>query len=278
MNSKDSFCFKIGNLECLIIKDAIVSAGTLSPKPGSSQYSFQPTQTLDTMCLLIKTTEHLILIDTGHGVGEQHTAGKLLQNLQENGIGFLDIDMVILSHGHADHIGGLTNADGKVAFPNARYIMSKKEWEFWTSDPNLTHLHVEESRRQRSIRAVRKNLISIQSQFDLVDEKIGGISGIELISAPGHTPGLVVPVISSGTNQLFCISDLFHDQSDVAQPDHYSALDLLPEQAVRTRTQILSRIVQNKALVFANHFSFPGLGHIIQDSQVWLWQPIKLKG
>ncbi|MCE8429837.1 MAG: MBL fold metallo-hydrolase [Candidatus Methanoperedens sp.] len=79
-------------------------------------------------------------------------------NLQEEGIEGTDIDTVILTHGHPDHIGGIINAEGKPAFPNARYVMWKEEWEFWASEPNLNQLKVDEHIKQIILMSARKNL------------------------------------------------------------------------------------------------------------------------
>ena len=115
--------------------------------------------------------------------------------------------------------------------------------------------------------------MAIQDQFDLIAVDTRIATGIEIILAPGHTPGHIVPVISSGSEQLVCICDLAHHPLEFVQPD-LCLPDFAPEQARATRTQILSRIEENSMLVFACHFHFPGLGHIVQQGDVWLRQPI----
>jgi glyoxylase-like metal-dependent hydrolase (beta-lactamase superfamily II) len=99
-------------------------------------------------CLFINTGRNRVLVDTGGGAGSVPSGGKLLQNLQAEGIEHMDIDVVILTHGHPDHIGGNTNAKGKPAFPNARYVMWKDEWDFWISEPDLAQLKVEDDIKQ----------------------------------------------------------------------------------------------------------------------------------
>ncbi|MGD0794478.1 MAG: MBL fold metallo-hydrolase [Dehalococcoidales bacterium] len=274
-----SFRFKIGNFECSVISDGMLTMPDTLSQPVPGQYHIiRPGQLMDVLCLFIKTGERAILLDTGLGVGGQPLGGKLLHNLKAEGVLPRDIDTVILSHGHGDHISGLTDAEGRPVFPSARYIMSKAEWEFWTSDPELTRLNLNEGARQMFRAAVQKNLIPIKDRLDLIDGETGIIAGIEFIRAPGHTPGHIMLSISSGTEQLLCTSDLVHLPSHLRRPDLYDIFDIAPEQGHRTKIQMLSRVVTPDVLVFACHFPFPGLGHIVKKGGGWLWQPIEIKG
>jgi glyoxylase-like metal-dependent hydrolase (beta-lactamase superfamily II) len=108
----------------------------------------------------------LVLVDTGAG-GLAPTTGRLLQNLKAEGIAPEEIDTVILTHGHPDHIGGNTDAQGKPAFPNARYVMWKDEWDFWTSE--RAEQRLDEHVRELLLKFARENLPPIQGQVDLFD-------------------------------------------------------------------------------------------------------------
>lgn len=238
------------------------------------QYSIPHQETLEIMCLLVRTEKNLVLIDTGWGTWSQTNSGKLIQNLQVEGIQATEIDTVILSHGHPDHIGGNTNAEGKPAYPNARYIIHKREYDFWTSEPDLTQF--EESIRQEMLTAVHKNLIPLRGQLKLVNNEKGFIvDGIEFVLAPGHTPGHIVLTISSGSEQLVYTGDMAQHPLEFAQPDLCTYFDMMPKQASLARIKILSHAVTAGSLVFSCHFPFPGLGHVIErERNVWLWQPI----
>ena len=275
---KGSFGFKMGNFEFRVISDGTFPVPDTQPEESLGQYKMQSGQTMGMSGLFIRTGEHTVLVDTGWGVGVEPDAGKLVQNLQRAGIQCSEIDKVILSHAHPDHMGGNTDAEGKCVFPNARFVLWRKEWEFWTSEPDLTPVNLGEDEKQKMVDSAQKNLISIQDRLELVDGDKEIIPGIELIRAPGHTPGHIVLVISSGTEQLLCTCDLFRDPLDLVNPDLCLSFDYLPEEGRRTRMQILSRIAATNPLVFATHFPFPGLGHIGKRDGEWFWQPIEIKG
>jgi glyoxylase-like metal-dependent hydrolase (beta-lactamase superfamily II) len=275
---KDTFRFKVGDFECLVVKDGVV---TMPEKPFNAfpgQYhDIQPGLVLDLLCLVIRVGEHTILLDTGLGAAEYPVTGNLPHILKNEGIPPQQIDTVILSHGHGDHISGITDAEDRLVFPNARYVMSRAEWEFWMADPELIHHNLDEKARQMFSTAVKKNLIQIKDRFDIIEGESGSVAGIDLMITPGHTPGHMMLVISSGKEQLYCLGDLFHEPSDLLQPDLYDIFAIDPEQSHRTTIQVLSRLGASNPLVFNCHFPFPGLGHIVKKGDGWLWQPIEMK-
>jgi glyoxylase-like metal-dependent hydrolase (beta-lactamase superfamily II) len=124
----------------------------------------------------------------------------------------------------------------------------------------------------------RKNLPPIQGQLDLIDREMEILPGIQAISAPGHTPGHMALAISSGSEQLLCISDSVLYPIHLEQPDWYQVFDLAPEQAMATRRQLLDRVAAEKVMVIAYHFPFPGLGRVIEKEKGWQWQPIEMFG
>ena len=202
-----------------------------------------------------------MLVDTGAD-GLDPNTGRLLRNLQAVGIGTGDIDTVILTHGHPDHIGGNTDAEGKPTFPKARYVMWKEEWNFWTSGQAETLDEHEEC-----FAFARKNLLPIQQQLDLIDHEAEIVPGIRAVAAPGHTSGHMAVAISSKGKQLLCISDAFIHPIHIEHPEWHAAIDMAPEQLMNTRRLLLNKAATEKALMLAFHFPFPGVGHVVRREQ-----------
>jgi glyoxylase-like metal-dependent hydrolase (beta-lactamase superfamily II) len=276
----NGYHFKIGRFEALVIRDTsgLQDWGGFFPavKPEEfnqtfRQYGFSTHDVMEVMCLLVKTEKHSILIDTGWGVRSQIVTGNLFRVLESEGILRQEIDMVINSHGHPDHIGGNTDAEGRPAFPEARYIICREEWDFWTSGPLLSQ--IDDRFKHTMLDTAQKNLVSIKDRFELIDGETEIIPGFETIKAPGHTPCQVVLVISSGRERLFCIFDVAHHPVQLLRPSWTIPLDLQPEQAISTRRQFLSQKLTPDAMVFACHFPFPGLGRVVPGDDGWLWQP-----
>jgi glyoxylase-like metal-dependent hydrolase (beta-lactamase superfamily II) len=261
--------FSWGDVECWAIKDGtIVVPTSLHPQLPDTNES-QQGETMDVTCLLLKIDKHTLLIDTGCGAGIDTHAGWLTQNLQRIGVNCSKIDFVIHSHGHGDHVNGNTDSENKPAFPNARYIMHKKEWEFWIA------MLSDSKQNNRVSASIQKNLLSIRDRFDLIEDVTEIIPGIRPILAPGHTPGSVVISASKSTKQIVCVGDVIHQPEEFSHPDLWVHLDYSPEQAIRTRNQMLSQADEYKSLVFACHFPFPGLGYVGVEADNFVWRPIE---
>jgi glyoxylase-like metal-dependent hydrolase (beta-lactamase superfamily II) len=201
----DIYRFKLGDFHCVAVSDGThtYAPPTFPPpaiflfanapkerlEPVLREHNLQPEQWLEWtspyICLAVNTGKHQVLVDTGAD-GLAPSTGKLVQNLKVAGIAPEHIDTVILTHGHPDHIGGNTDDEGKPAFPNARYVMWKGEWDFWTSGQAETKL--DEHVRERQLKFARKNLPPIQGRLELVDRETDIAPGIRALAAPGGTP------------------------------------------------------------------------------------------
>jgi len=227
--------------------------------------------------VLINAGQRKVLVDTGAG-GFAPTTGKLISNLKVGGVAPEDIDVVVLTHCHIDHIGGAVDNEGKPAFPNARYIMSKDEWDFWTSEKAAEAVEKlkikDEHVKEGLITVPRHTLLQIQDQLDLIDHEREIVPGIRAVEASGHTPGHMAVAITSEGEELLYISDTVIHPIHLQRPDWYSAVAIDPGQVVATRRRIIGRSVAEKTLIHASHFPFPGLGYVVQEGEGWRWQAL----
>jgi glyoxylase-like metal-dependent hydrolase (beta-lactamase superfamily II) len=257
--NNSSFRFDVGTFRCIVVSDGTIDV--TGPEADS------PHEIMDVMCLLIQKGLRTILVDTGCGEGFQGTAGKLAQNLHKEGINPSDIDTIVYTHGHIDHVGGTIDSRGNPVYPKARQVVLKREWDCWVAKPK-------KSKMGDMFALARKTLVPLAAEFDKLEDNAEVVPGVKLIPAPGHTLGSTILEISSEKKNLLCIGDLVHSQIELTDPEYYAWLDSAPEAAVKLRTVGLSKIVESGDMVFACHFPFPGIGHFIKKGGVLSWQPI----
>ena len=255
-----TFHFTIGSLKCLAINDG---------ERGNAN------------CLLIDTGLHKVLLETGCGDGTT-PPGLLLERLQAVGISPTAIDVVIVSHADADHIGGAVDADGNLIFPQARYFLSPEEWAFWSSDTQRVRPNAlfDEATVQWANHLPKQRLPYLREKVTLVSADAEVVPGIRTIALPGHTPGMIATVIASGNEQLHFIGDVVYDidlgeeGKIVGNPEFHAAVDFDPAQARVTRDRLFAQAARNRTLLMAYHTPFPGLGYVGQESSGWRWLPL----
>lgn len=223
-------------------------------------------------CLIVKTDGDLILFDGGDGTRNEDSHGHMLANLQEAGFDPADFSVVVLSHGHGDHYGGLTDGKGNLIFPNARHLVWKAEWEHWTSDDRMPEIEAESPERAEQI---RQYLLPIASKLELIEDQTEFVSGIHAVPAPGHTFAHTAFHIQSEGESLLYIADaalhpVFFERLDWAFSNDYDKA-----QSGKTRDQLAKLAVEHDALVLVYHFKFPGLGRIYQENETWKWRAIE---
>lgn len=287
-STDEPYRFRIGTFDCTIVRDGSYAY----PHPAHVFFVDAPPDDLERAlakenrdpdeweeyvspypCLVIDTGEHVVLVDTGGGEMAP-TTGALRSSLDSAGIDAGDIDVVVITHGHADHVGG-NLADGEPAFPNARYVMSREEWDFWTGDPDLSTLRVDEELQNLLISAAQTNLEPLDQQIELLDDAAEVVPGITLLPAPGHTPGHVAVSVTSNGEHLLHLVDTVLLPLHVEHPEWTAAIDYDPGRTVETRKQLLDRASGEDALVFATHFPAPGIGHVSATGEGWEWHPIE---
>lgn len=211
-------------------------------------------------CLLVRVGDRQILLDTGTGRDNAEMierwggdCGHLVDNLRAIGVDPGAIDTVILSHAHADHIGGTTRPAGErfvPTFPNARYLFWKTEWDYWTTPESLA---------ERPFLNQKLTPLAEHGRLELAENEIEVAPGVRLLSAPGHTPGHVCVAITSGQETAIYAGDLVHHLSQCNNPEWCPAFDFLPEMSAASRRRILDRAIRDKALLLTAHLPTPGI-------------------
>ena len=215
--------------------------------------------------LIVNTGEHRILMDMGMG-------GNLARNMRKAGINPSDIDIVIITHAHPDHIGGTLDKEGNPVYPNAQYYIHKEEWDFWFSDQAF------EMTNGWFVNKAREQLGPVKERMNFVENDTEILPGVKLITAPGHTPGHMIASFSSDGEKLYYAGDVVLNPLHLEFPEWLPVYDIIPDKAAITKKRIFDLLAQEKAWCIAQHFPpFPSLGHIEKEGNKWNWQPIKVK-
>jgi glyoxylase-like metal-dependent hydrolase (beta-lactamase superfamily II) len=279
--------FQLGDFACAIVNDGTfaypqpiqflfagapqervlqaLQAHNLDPDTWTEYVSSYPS-------LLVNTGKHRVLVDTGAGRFAP-TTGRLLANLQTLGITPDQIDTVILTHGHPDHIGGSLDSAGEPTFRNARYVMGSEEWNFWAADPDPSSLKLDPRLAVIVCEVARKTLPALRECLDLVEDGDEIVPGIQATAAPGHTAGHMALTITSQGDQLLCGADAVPHPIHVEQPDWIGLGEYDSDIAVVTRRKLLGQAAVEKMLVHMFHFPFPGLGYVVLHNSGWCWRP-----
>jgi len=224
---------------------------------------------------LVNTGKQVILVDAGAGQWWGGGAlGRLETSLRSAGYTPEQVDLVLITHLHSDHVGGLTTRDGKRVFSNAEVYVAKAENDFWLSAEIAAKAPKEAQKFFQAARAISAPYIKAGKwhRFSSSDE-IG--EGIKIVPLPGHTPGHTGYEFSSKGQRILFWGDIIHAQSvQLKHPEVSVAFDIDPAAAVAMRNKLLTALVDGKVLVAGPHMAFPGAGRLRKDGKAYSWAPI----
>lgn len=225
---------------------------------------------------LVDLGGRLVLIDGGCGSGMGPTLGAFAGNLAALGIPPESVDVILATHLHPDHVGGLVTETGQPVFPNAELIVHAAEPAFWQNDANAARAASEFE--QMFFRLARSTLDAYRGRLRTTQ---GGevVPGVSVVPEPGHTPGHCGWLISSGGDQLLIWGDIVHMPGvQFARPDAGMAFDVDAAQARATRQRIFDMAATDRLRVAGMHLDFPAFGHVARAGEGYafipeVWQP-----
>ncbi|WP_328491543.1 MBL fold metallo-hydrolase [Streptomyces sp. NBC_00414] len=222
---------------------------------------------------LLRSEGRTILVDTGVGNHKERPYAPVwsrmdtafLDNLARAGVRPEDVDIVINTHLHIDHVGWNTYLDGRTwvpTFPNATYLMPKDDFDFW--HPDNGHRTVL-GRGNQNVFEDSVAPVHQAGQTLLWEDSHQIDAGLRLDTAPGHTPGSCVLTLTSGSDRAVLVGDLLHSPVQILEPDSNSCFCEDPAQARATRRKVLGWAADNNALVVPAHLGGHGAAEVVRD-------------
>lgn len=281
--------FKVGSIEATVISDGTLPLGEPSGSfLGTSKEEVQkmlrdnfldPNKVvLEQNILVINTGDKLVLFDTGMGTSQMFgpTTGKMLNSLKAAGIDPNSVDAVVATHAHCDHVWGIMADDGSRHFPNAQIYISQVDFDFWTDEAKLS---VKDPAYMKPfVEGARKNLLPNRDRIVFIKDGQEFLPGIQAMSAPGHTLGHTIFMITSGGQSLAAIGDTTHHQVLLFEkPLIEFAYDTDSKMSAKTRVRVLDMLATDRIPLLAYHFPWPGIGHAAKYVEGFHYYPLPMK-
>ena len=220
---------------------------------------------------LIQTADRTILVDGGCGGVFGPNLGKLAGNLAALGIKPGDVDTLLCTHLHPDHVGGLVDNAGKAVFPAAELVVHADDHGFWGDDATLAGAATDD---MKGYVALARSTIAAYADRTKLLTKGEAISGISIVPEPGHTPGHSGWLIASGGASLLIWGDIVHMPGiQFARPDAGMGFDIDGGQAVATRQRIMDMVTTDRLMVAGMHLDFPCFGHVAKAAEGYAFVP-----
>ncbi len=272
----------IGNVEILSLSDGVLTFDLCNFFPDIPQESWHGYEhhlssdhgmSFNLACFLVRSGGHTIAVDTGMGprpAGAPETPwGDLLNDFQANGVKPEDVDMVVMTHLHRDHVGwNLQQESGKFTptFPNAKYYFSAADWEA-THDPKLQADRFPNAPSTVWPLEELGVMELIEGEYTLTDE-------LTTLPTPGHTPGHICIMISSQGERGLILGDVLHNTVQVHETEWVSRADIDSETTRSTRRSLMEQLERDGSTVAAVHMPAPGFGKIARLEGRRYWQAL----
>ncbi len=273
--------FNVGNAEVTVVSDGALTLGdpkgTFTGVPDGemrkmlSDNFLSPTNVvLEQNSPIVNMGDKLVLFDTGLGStkGFGPTTGRQQTSMKQAGIKPEDVDAVVFSHAHPDHVGGVIDDNGKPLFPNAQYYIAQSDLEFWTDEGKMN------GPLKDFIATARKNLLPVRDRIVFYKDGQEFLPGIQAMAAPGHTVGHTIFMITSEGKSFAYLADLSHHPILLLEkPRMEFSYDTDPKQAVQSRVKTLDMLAANKIAVLPYHYPWPGIGHVVKTGDGFHYIP-----
>jgi glyoxylase-like metal-dependent hydrolase (beta-lactamase superfamily II) len=271
----------IGNVEISSLSDGILEFDVCNFFPDIPAEQWEPFHdhltpdrkvSFNLACFLLRSDGKTVVVDTGLGAKETPETpwGELLDDMARNGVSPGDIDAVVMTHLHRDHVGWNTvRDDGNTltpTFPNARYYFSRADYEA-SHDPAL-----QPDRFPNAPDCVWP--IAEMGLVEWMEGEFSITSELTTLPTPGHTPGHMSIMINSGGERGMILGDVLHNTVQIENTDWVSRADIDPDQTRITRRDLMNRLEQQGIPVAAVHLAAPGFGRIIRTEGRRYWQAI----
>jgi glyoxylase-like metal-dependent hydrolase (beta-lactamase superfamily II) len=270
---------KLGDFEVTTILDGAIQADGPYPIFGMNQPetevkkfaadNFLPDTKLENSFtpVIVNTGKEVILFDTGNGAARRPNAGKLAATLDLAGLKAEQIDTVVITHCHGDHIGGLMEG-GQPTFPKARYFIGQAEYDFWSHTDRLT------GPTEAAGKLVQTNVVPLAAKMTFLKPDQEVAAGIRAIDVSGHTPGMLAFNIESQGRRLVLVADTVnHYVMSLRRPDWHVRFDMDKDKGAATRKRVLDMLAADKVPFTGYHMPFPAIGYVDKSDGGYRWVP-----
>ena len=290
-NGNGFYRFKIGDFQATVISDGqgpipvspifVMNASEAELAQVLKANFMQPVIQATNNSLVVDTGRERILVDTGFGEKIGPPFGSFPQlkaNLGKAGIAPESIDLVVISHGHLDHIGGLVTKSGGLAFPKAQFVFVDAEWDYWTGnrfESDIENSPLPDPFKKGTIDAARENLPPVADQSRFVKQGGEITSGVHYIAMPGHSPSHASILFASGKEQFVFMGDIAHNPvTSLQHPEWTPIFDYNPAPAIESRKATLDRVATDGIMAMGYHFPFPAIGHVVRHDKAYRWEAV----